>query len=195
MHVTCLAHRERHISIKLKIAVSTLLSRGAGSTTIVIMFNCYDERQMFELLPLIRGISGSNLYSQAECFDYVSREFLRSFWVHYCKTSLNNPVCFLCVRLWTNSALIDIQLHNIQSQVVRIWQDELSQTFHPENIPLVSFLSHQIIYLALSNQKLVSTDEITDVNKKQTCSVRNLPESLIALHKSGNRTNLLRFRF
>jgi hypothetical protein len=89
-HVTCPAHRERRISIKLKIAASTLLSRGAGCTTIVVMFNCYDARQRFELLPLIRGISGSNLYSQTECFDYVSREFLRSFWVNYWKTSLNN---------------------------------------------------------------------------------------------------------
>ena len=92
--ITCLAHRERRISIKLKIAVNKLFSRGAGSTTIVIMFNCYDERQRFELLPLIRGISGSNFCSQTESFDYVSREFLRSFWADYWKTSSNNTYTY-----------------------------------------------------------------------------------------------------
>jgi hypothetical protein len=69
MHVTCLAHLEWRISIKLKIAISTLLSRDAGSTTLVIMFSCYDERQRFELLPLVRRISSSNIDFQMGCFD------------------------------------------------------------------------------------------------------------------------------
>ena len=116
MHFTCLAYQERRISIKLKIAISTLLSRGAESMTIVITFNCYDERQRFELLPLIRGISGSNLGSQTRCVDLVSREFLRSFWENYWETSLSNIYTFSYIFL----SIIQIPFVSCLSDCVQI---------------------------------------------------------------------------